>query len=55
MQPWVERENIQGKDINAVSSEENGGCGSVVGVSGLLCLLPVVAVWIFAKKEKENA
>ena len=53
MTPWVERENIQGKDMNAVSSEEEGGCGSVVGVPMVLCLLP--AAWILTKKEKENA
>ncbi len=54
MQPWVERENIQGVDINAVSSEEEeDGCGSVIGVPMVICLLP--AAWILTKKEKENA
>ncbi len=50
--PWVERENIQGKDMNAVSSEESG-CGSVMSLSAVLALLPIV--WILVKKERENA
>ncbi len=52
MKPWVERENVQGKDTSADSSEEDG-CGSAIGTPILLCFLPLA--WILAKKEKENA
>lgn len=52
MQPWVERENLQGKDMNADSSKESG-CKSTIGMPAVLCLLPLV--WILAKKEEENA
>ena len=53
VEPWAERENIQGKNMNADSSEESG-CKSTIGMPiAVLCLLPFV--WILAKKEKENA
>ena len=52
MTPWVERENIQGKDMNAVSSNESG-CGSVMSLPAILVLLPIA--WILVKKERENA
>ena len=53
MQPWVERENLQGKDMNADSSKEESGCSSVVSLPVVLALLPVA--WILVKKERENA
>ncbi len=51
MEPWAVRENLQGKDGNEEVEEE--GCGSVIGVSAVLCLLPVA--WVLVKKERENA
>ena len=52
MQPWAERENLQGKDVNTDSSQVNG-CQSSVALPAVLCFLPFV--WVLAKKEKENA
>ncbi len=53
MEPWVERENIQGKDMNAHSSEDRG-CKSTIGMPiAALCFLPLV--WILVKKERKNA
>ena len=51
MEPWAVRENVQGKNRNEEVEED--GCGSMVGVSAVLCLLP--AVWVLVKKERENA
>lgn len=52
MTPWVERENIQGKDMNADSSKESG-CGAVTALPAALALLP--AAWVLLKKEREDA
>ena len=52
IEPWPVRANVQGKDVTAEESEDEG-CGSVIGVPVVLCLLP--AAWILTRKEKENA
>ena len=52
MQPWPERENIQGKDKDA-TSKNMFGCSSVIGMPTVLALLPMALILI--KKERENA